>query len=106
MSEGRDDTLANIGISPRERLGNIELALARIETKLDSKANQSDVDLLNARVRELELGDGPNAREMRVRVEHLDGEVKTVGRKLAYATGTLAAVMVAINLVVPVLIQK
>lgn len=49
----RDD-LMGAGISPRERLGNIEESLKRIEGKLDGKADKSDVISLDMRVKLLE----------------------------------------------------
>lgn len=95
----RDD-LNNAGISPRERLQRIEELLGRVDAKLDNKANASDVVALELRVRALETSGGERVQEMRERVGSLDGDVRVIGRRLAYATGTLASVIVMSNMVV------
>lgn len=92
-----DDSLAGAGISPRERLQRIEELLGRVDQKLDNKANSADVVALELRVRALEQGGGERVAEMRERVGALDADVAVIGRKLAYATGTLATVMVLVN---------
>lgn len=100
----RDD-LNNAGISPRERLQRIETLLERVDQKLDNKANAADLVALELRVRDLETSGGARVNEMRERVGSLDSDVQIIGRKLAYATGTLATVIVVSNIVVAYLIN-
>ena len=91
------DGLSNAGISPRERLQRIETLLERVDQKLDNKANAADLVALELRVRQLEQHGGERVQEMRNRVEHLDSAVSIIGKRLAYATGTLSAVVVLVN---------
>lgn len=94
MSDEVRDDLQGAGISPRQRLERIEALLERIDGRLDSKASASDVIALELRVRDLEQSGGERVSEMRERVGGLDADLQVIGRKLAYATGTLATVIV------------
>lgn len=99
----QDDTLRAIGISPRERLERIELLLERVDSKLDGKADAAALAALEMRVRANEQMLSPAATEMRAKIAHLDAAIDKHGRKLAYATGTLSAIIVIANLLVPYL---
>lgn len=92
-----DDSLANAGISPRQRLERIEALLERIDGRLDGKADAGVVWALEERVRTLEQNGGDRVVEMREHVGVLERDLGALGRKIAYATGTLAAVMVLVN---------
>ncbi len=115
-----DDSLANAGITPKERLTNIETILTRIDSKLDGKANQSDVAAMELRVRAIEVANAltfdtkdrldkveadAKVRLDRVeadaqsRIERVEHEVSGLGKKIAYAAGSLAVVVVIVNLV-------
>jgi predicted RNA-binding protein len=96
MSNERDDLL-NAGISPRERLANIEGLLRVMDGKLDGKADVAYVAALEQRVRLIEIGGDARSNEMRGRVDKQDDQLGAIQRKLAYATGTLATVVVISN---------
>lgn len=103
-----DDSLANAGITPKERLTNIEQLLTRIDGKLDGKANQSDVAAMELRVRAIEVANALtfDTKDRLDRVEadakaRLDRvEEKTAGndRKLAVYAGIGVAAVFAANL--------
>jgi len=92
----RDD-LQGASISPREQLRDIRAILERMDSKLDGKADGAYVAGLEQRIRLLEVGGGDRVVEMRARVEQVDNGLQVLGRKLAYATGTLSMVVVAVN---------
>jgi hypothetical protein len=60
---GQDETLRNIGITPRERLERIENMLVNIDEKLDVKADKTEMLQLEARVRAIEVEGSRLARE-------------------------------------------
>jgi hypothetical protein len=94
----RDD-LSGASISPREQLRDIRAILERMDGKLDGKADGAYVGALEQRIRLLEVGGGDRVVEIRARVEQVDAGLQTLARKLAYATGTLSMVVVAVNAV-------
>lgn len=96
MTAPRDD-LGNAGITAKERLGNIETILTRMDAKLDGKADVAAVNLLELRVRNLEIHGPEPMAEMRIKISALEDSINSVGRKLAYATGTLSVVVVLVN---------
>jgi adenosylmethionine-8-amino-7-oxononanoate aminotransferase len=100
MSDERDDFL-NASISPRQQLQDIRRILERMDAKLDGKADGSYVMALEGRIRALESTGGERAVELRHRQDQIDQALATLERKLAYATGTLAAVVVVANIAVP-----
>lgn len=94
------DDLSNAGITPKERLARIESLLERMDGKLDNKADAAVVAALELRVRDLETHGSISAQQTAGRVDGLERSVEKLGQKLAYATGTLSAVIVASNMVV------
>jgi hypothetical protein len=104
----REDDLSHAGISPRERLQRIEDLLTKVDGKLDGKADQADLIALEGRVRAIEYL-GAEARAQTIeraanvvkqdrRLSDLESNVVSMGRKLAYATGTISVVIVIANL--------
>lgn len=91
------DSFRNAGISPGQRLFRIEALLESMDSKLDGKADLAYVVALEQRVRLLEIGGDARSNEMRGRVDKQDDALGSLQRKLAYATGTLATVVVISN---------
>lgn len=101
---GPENDLRGIGISPRERLARIEALLEIVDAKLDGKASSESVVALALRVAALESNTAVleqrnqqvlNWRdEVRHEIATVKDDISTIGRKLAYATGTLAVVVI------------
>lgn len=82
-----DESLRSIGISPRERLARIETLLVAIESKLDSKADKSDIVQLEARIWAIEVHGSHTATEASKAAQALSEErardIKEVETELA-----------------------
>lgn len=93
------DSFRNAGISPGQRLFRIEELLEKMDSKLDSKADLAYVAQIEGRLRLLEVGGDAHTNELRGRMDRLEHATDGIQRKLAYATGTLATVVVLVNAV-------
>lgn len=105
------DDLADAGITAGQRLTSIEEILKEIVVKLDGKADRSTVVALEYRVRELELAQAKadaaervvnieraaNAVKAEKRQDDQDDAIEQQGRKIAWASGAMAALIVASN---------
>jgi hypothetical protein len=92
--------------------------LIRIDAKVDviaAKQNHLDVEiaLLKARADELERMTRSKVEDVAVWRDEVRDEIKQVkeeqaiiGRKLAYATGTVGAIVIAVNLIGPWLLRQ
>ena len=110
------DSIQNAGITAKERLERIENTLGRIEEKLDNKADKAEVVALELRVRHMEqhgLGQVDEVitkvADIRTEANHqldqmkktIDNLTKNQGKlstKLAYATGTIATLMILLEI--------
>lgn len=111
MTEPIDETLRNIGISPRERLERIETMLERIDGKLDSKADASEVVALNVRLSVLEasviehhaliLHDRGKdwVTNLESEVDNLHREHNRIKTRMAYFAGVAATVVVVAEII-------
>jgi hypothetical protein len=92
--------------------------LVRIDAKVDviaAKQNHIDVEiaLLKARADEIErqvavkLNDSHEWRdEVRKEINTVKDEQNVIGRKLAYATGTVGAIVVVVNFIAPIILRN
>lgn len=98
MSEDNEN-FRNAGISPGQRLFRIEELLEKVDSKLDGKADLAYVAQIESRLRLIEIGGDAHTNELRGRMDRLENTTNSIQRKLAYATGTLAMIVVAVNAV-------
>ncbi len=90
----RDETLRSISISPKERLQRIEEMLVKIDEKMDSK-----FDVLELRIRTLEINVAPVAEEAKKEIERLNTVVQGIHNKILWASGAIAALVMIAQIV-------
>lgn len=91
------DDLVGAGISPKERLERIEALLARIDEKLDGKANLHDLYALQLRMEVIEKEFAEHkvwATQLLNQLPALEDGINSLKTRMAYGAGAAALAII------------